>query len=95
MDMQHARDVNRRLCDAWFVLHGITPGPLPRLVGIRIDEARQAIGIVRQSNAYAHAAGGETFVSTLTDAELPRLFASLVVAGQAGQSRSRPISPQS
>ena len=46
MNAERAREINGRMSQAYLVLHGIAPGPMPYLGDVSLEDAREACALV-------------------------------------------------
>ena len=74
MTDDRATDVNTRLCEAFFVLHGIKNGPVPNMDDVSVEEAQEAAAIVTARPPVRNETG-YTFDAAVAQYAIPRVIA--------------------
>lgn len=85
MNIERARDVNRRLTQAYFVYQGITDGPWPDVSDITAAEARACGEVVKAAEEAEHAAlppGAPRTMSLVIEAHRAPLYLAYAIAAK-------------
>jgi hypothetical protein len=80
MSAQRALDINRRLCQAYFVQQGIQGGPMPSLADVSLEEAVLASRMVEEAGGLLNADGSQTYTCHVAQDAIAGVFARVVLA---------------
>ena len=70
---------------SYMVLHGIRPGPVPSLAGIRLADAQAATAVIEAKNNASETAGRHCFEVTVAASVLPRFYALALLRGPGNE----------
>jgi hypothetical protein len=85
---ERARDINARLCNAYFIVEHIMEGIMPDLSDVSLNDAREASRIMAADPGEPNDRGGRTITCHVDDRALPRVLAAATAVAGCGRMES-------